>query len=97
MMETPIRSGVGWIDALFDLCVRILIWLAHIFDVSYNEINIWIFCVVRPIFTIILIGVVIWQCRRIRELRRELTQKQDREHALARCVASAPPDTPDVC
>ena len=75
IMETPIRSGVGWIDALFDLCVRILIWLAHVFGVSYNEINIWIFCVVWPVFTIVLIGVVIWQWKSIRKLKRKLAAK----------------------
>lgn len=75
MMETPIRSGIGWIDALFDLCVRILIWLAALFGVSYNEINIWIFCVIWPIFTVILIGLVVWQWISIRKLKRKLNQK----------------------
>lgn len=71
-METPIRSGIGWIDALFDLCVRILIWLANLFGVSYNEINIWIFCVIWPIVTVILVGLVVGQRIKIRKLKREL-------------------------
>jgi hypothetical protein len=75
MMETPIQSGSGWIDSLFDLCVRILIWFAALFDVSYNEINIWIFCVIWPIFTVILIGLVVWQWISIRKMKRELNQK----------------------
>ena len=75
MMETPIQSGSGWIDALFDLCVRILIWFAALFGVSYNEINIWIFCVIWPIFTVILIGLVVWQWISIRKLKRKLNQK----------------------
>ncbi len=75
MMEAPIRSGIGWIDALFDLCVRILIWLATLFGVSYNEINIWIFCVIWPLITVILVGLVAWQWIRIRKLKRALSHK----------------------
>jgi hypothetical protein len=80
MMATPIRSGSGWIDALFDLCVDILMWLAALFGVSYNEINIWIFCVIWPILTLILIGLVVWQWIRIRTLKRALNRKEDCEH-----------------
>jgi hypothetical protein len=69
-MQTPIRSGIGWIDTLFDLCVRILIWLASLFGVSYNEINIWIFCIIWPIATLILIGLIIGQWIKIRKLKR---------------------------
>lgn len=68
-MDTPIRSGVGWIDALFDLCVRFLLWLADLLGMSYNEINIWIFCVLWPLFTLALIGIVIWQHRKIKALK----------------------------
>lgn len=70
-MDTPIRSGVGWIDALFDLCVRFLLWLADLLGMSYNEINIWIFCVLWPLFTLALIGTVIRQRRVIKALKRE--------------------------
>jgi len=72
MVKAPIRSGIEWIDTLFDLCVQILLLLARIFGISYNEINIWIFCVIWPIVTLLLLGVVVWQWIRIRELRRKL-------------------------
>jgi len=65
----PIRSGNGIIDALFDLCVRILLFLADLFGVSYNTINIWIFCVLWPIVTVALVVVVIRQRLTIRRLR----------------------------
>ena len=70
--QPPIRSGIEWIDALFDLCVRILMWLAHLFGVSYNEINIWIFCVLWPLATLILIALVLWQWMKIRKLKTQL-------------------------
>lgn len=69
---TPIRSGSQFIDGLFDLCVKFLLWLADLFGVSYNTINIWIFCVIWPLFTIALIGVVVWQWLKIRKLRKRL-------------------------
>lgn len=59
---------------MFDLCVRILIGLADVFGVSYNEINVWIFCIIWPVLTIILLGVVIWQSFMIRNLGRRLRQ-----------------------
>lgn len=83
MMDAPMRSGIGWIDALFDLCVAILVWLAQLFGVSYNEINIWIFCVIWPIFTVLLIALVVWQRIRIRRLT-----EQFRNTALHQTAAS---------
>lgn len=73
-METPVRSGVGWIDAAFDLCVRFLMWLAGVLGISYNEINVWIFCVLWPVLTLVLIVAVIWQWRKIRGLKMQLSK-----------------------
>ena len=72
MTEAPIRSGSAIINLLFDLCVDILRWLADLFGVSYNAVNIWIFCIIWPILTLVLIAVVIRQRLRIRRLRLEL-------------------------
>ncbi|MCH8513060.1 MAG: hypothetical protein LAT83_15610 [Kiritimatiellae bacterium] len=69
MNNIPIRSGNSIIDALFDLCVNILLWLANLFGVSYNTINIWIFCVIWPILTMALIVIVIRQHLRIKALQ----------------------------
>jgi hypothetical protein len=71
MNDTPIRSGVPLIDACFDLCVDILMWLADLFGVSYNTINIWIFCILWPLLTLGLILVVLRQHRVIQKLRRD--------------------------
>jgi hypothetical protein len=69
MNDTPIRSGVPLIDACFDLCVDILMWLADLFGVSYNTINIWIFCILWPLLTLGLMLVVLRQHREIRKLK----------------------------
>lgn len=72
MNDTPMRSGNAVIDAIFDLCVWILLWLADLFGMSYNTVNIWIFCVFWPLFTIALIVLTIRQHKKIRELKQAL-------------------------
>ncbi len=42
------------IQALFDACVWILIQMAHVFGISYQAINIWLFVVIHPALTIYL-------------------------------------------
>ncbi len=69
MNDTPIRSGVPLIDACFDVCVAILMWLADLFGVSYNTINIWIFCILWPLLTLGLLAIVLRQRREIRMLK----------------------------
>jgi len=75
MTDTPIRSGNEIIDFLFDLCVKILLWLADLFGVSYNTINIWIFCIIWPIITLFLIVLVVRQHLRIKQLTDEIINK----------------------
>ena len=79
MIELVTRSGNPAIDTVFDLCVRILLWLADLFGVSYNTINIWIFCILWPLFTIALIGLVIWQYMKIRKLKKILNRNESVE------------------
>ena len=68
MNNIPIRSGVTIIDFLFDLCGKVLLWLADLFGVSYNTINIWIFCIIWPILTLALVVVTIRQHLKIKKL-----------------------------
>ena len=67
----PIESG-GWIDNVFRACVDVLLALATKLRVSYNAINVWIFCILWPLLTLALIGTVVSQRRRIQRLRRSL-------------------------
>ncbi len=72
MNNLPLRSGNTLIDAIFDLCVQILLGLANLFGVSYNTINVVIFCVVWPILTIVLIVIVVRQRMVIRKYRQTI-------------------------
>jgi len=79
-------------DALFDLCVQFLLWLADLLGVSYNAINIWIFCIIWPAFTLLLLGIIIRQAAVLRRLKRELSRHIERKQAAEPRVIGRPPD-----
>ncbi|RLC61626.1 MAG: hypothetical protein DRI48_10540 [Chloroflexi bacterium] len=60
------------IEAIFDQCVHLLVFLADHLGITYKEINVWIFVFIWPMLTFVLIGLVILQQRRIRSLLREV-------------------------
>jgi hypothetical protein len=62
-------SWDNFVNSLFDWCVRILIDGANLLGISYNEINIWIFCIIEPIAFVLMLAVIIWQYRRITKLK----------------------------
>ncbi|AOP34633.1 hypothetical protein A0128_12700 [Leptospira tipperaryensis] len=64
------------IDQIFNWCVDVLIFWAKIFGITYNEINVYIFCVIWPIFNLILIGFVFFLLRANCKLRAELLKKR---------------------
>ena len=53
------NSGIVWIDNTFNFCVYLLYDLANILGISYEEINVWIFCVIWPVASLILFAEVI--------------------------------------
>jgi hypothetical protein len=58
-------------DQIFDWCVDILVYWSGMLGITYKEINVWVFVIIWPILTIILIGIIVMQQRRIRQLSRE--------------------------
>ena len=58
-------------DKIFDWCVQILIYWANTFGITYKEINVWAFVIIWPILTIMLIGILVIQRRKIDQLARE--------------------------
>ncbi len=55
-------------DEIFDWCVRLLVFLAPQFGMTYKEINVWIFVIIWPVITIALAVLVILQQLRIRRM-----------------------------
>jgi hypothetical protein len=55
-------------DQIFDGCVNVLVYWAGILGITYKEINVWVFVILWPILTVLLIGIIVWQHRTIRKL-----------------------------
>lgn len=70
----PPKEGGNWMDGVFDWCVELLLRVAAVLGLSYNEINVLIFCIAWPIFTLLLIAVAVYQHLRIRRLKRKLLE-----------------------
>jgi hypothetical protein len=58
-------------DQIFDWCVHVLIYWANIFGITYKEINVWVFVIIWPILTLVLIGILAAQRRKIQQLMKE--------------------------
>ena len=49
---TMAGSGIPFIDSLFNACVLLLVWLSDLLNITYEEINIYLFCLVWPMLTV---------------------------------------------
>ena len=65
-------------DAIFDWCVAVLIYFAGVFGITYKEINVWVFVIIWPIFTLALIALVVIQQVYIRWLKKMLQEVKGR-------------------
>ena len=43
------NSGIIWIDAVFDWCVRLLYEVAGMMGITYEEINVYLFVIIGPL------------------------------------------------
>ena len=64
-METEMMNQI------FDWCVHVLVYWAGILGITYKEINVWVFVIIWPILTVLLIGIIAVQQRKIRQLSKE--------------------------
>ena len=66
------NSGIEWVDIIFDWAVIALYEVAGWLNITYEEINVWLFCIAWPLFTLALIiwAVSLW--RQNRQLRRQV-------------------------
>ncbi len=63
------------VDRIFDLCVVFLVWLARVTGTTYKEINVIIFCILWPLFTLGLIVLCMVQWARLRKIKRGSSSK----------------------
>ena len=53
------NSGIKWVDETFNICVKLLFDVADIVGISYEEINVWLFCVIWPILTLFMFAEIL--------------------------------------
>jgi len=58
------------INHMFDWCVQFLVWLGGLLGMSYESINVWIFCILWPVLTATLVVIVFHQHRKIQTLNK---------------------------
>ena len=58
-------------DIVLDWCVEILVYWANVLGITYKEINVWVFVIIWPIVTLVLVAIIILQRQTIRKLSKE--------------------------
>ena len=53
------NSGIIWIDETFNFCVKLLYEIGGILGITYEEINVWLFCIIWPLLTLIMFGEIL--------------------------------------
>ena len=56
-------SGIVWIDWVYNLAVRELYATAALLGITYEEINVWLFCIAWPL-SMLLAALWIYRLRR---------------------------------
>ncbi len=63
------NTGITWIDFVFNITVRCLFALARFFGITYEEINVWLSCVVWPVVTVAMAAWLVLLVRENKKLR----------------------------
>ena len=69
-LKTMGGSGISWVDALFRYCVVLLVDLAKLLEISYEEINIWVFVIIQPLLIVFLFLWVLLLRKKINRLKK---------------------------
>lgn len=48
------------IEQIFGTCVLLLMGLAALLGISYEAVNVWIFCVIWPLITVAETATILW-------------------------------------
>ena len=66
---TMAGSGILWVDNLFNSCVMFLVQIASLLGVTYEELNVYLFCIAWPIITVYMMFRILYLRWKIRWLR----------------------------
>lgn len=72
------NSGIYWVDLVFNYCVKLLYDAASFMGVSYEEINVWVFCILWPIATVITLGEIVRLKIKIRRFKHSVCHGNSR-------------------
>ena len=64
------NSGFQWIEYPFTLAVRWRYACADVLGITYEEINVWLFCILWPLTSIAMLIWILLLRRKYRALRR---------------------------
>ena len=64
------NSGIHWVDVIFDWCAKFLYLVADFFGITYEEINIWLFVIIGPLFFLISIYLNYYFYKKIKKLKK---------------------------
>ncbi len=63
-------------DIIFDWCVNVLVYWAGVIGITYKEINVWVFVIIWPVVTVLLVVIIYMQQRKIQQLsQKEIPNK----------------------
>ncbi len=63
------------VNKIFDYCVSLLIEIGKLTHLTYKEVNVLIFCIIWPLFTLLLLLIIIKQANKIKKLQKYLIEK----------------------
>ena len=63
------KSGIPWIDSVFDWCVLLLFDIADRLGLTYEEVNVWLFVIIGPTLFLLSISLNVVQAIHLRRLR----------------------------
>jgi hypothetical protein len=57
------------VNITYDICVEILIEIAHLTGFTYREVNVIIFCIIMPAVYVLMGMIILYQWYRIYKLK----------------------------
>ena len=61
---------MNWINYTFDWCVTLLEQTAYLLGLTYQEINVWLFCIILPIILLIMVIQIIMLKIKVNSLKK---------------------------
>jgi hypothetical protein len=68
------NSGILWIDTIYNWSVLALVECAKLLGFTYEEINVWLFCVAWPIATLAMIAAIVMLWRSNRRMHEQIAK-----------------------